>query len=198
MNRKINISSKDITRVSLFTALAIASAVIVRLGTGTMLVPFSLLPMISLLSGMILGPRLGAMSMLVYILLGLIGIPVFASPPYGGFIYILKPTFGFLLGFILASWLSGKVLEKNKGLLKNYFLASFLGLLAIYLVGLPYLYLILNFYLGKSTDINGVLRLGFFPFIIPDIIKSAISSIFAKVIVSRLENTYAKRFQSLQ
>ncbi len=198
MNRKIDISSKDITRVSLFTALAAVSAVIVRLGTGTMLVPFSLLPMISLLSGMILGPRLGAISMLVYILLGLIGIPVFASPPYGGFIYILKPTFGFLLGFILASWLSGKVLEKNKGLLKNYFLASFIGLLAIYLVGLPYLYIILNLYLGKSTDITGVLRLGFFPFIIPDIIKSAISSIFAKVIVSRLENTYVKRFQSLQ
>lgn len=197
IERKINISSKDITRVSLFTALAIISAVIVRLGTGTMLVPFSLLPMISLLSGMILGPRLGAMSMLVYILLGLIGIPVFASPPYGGFNYILKPTFGFLLGFILASWLSGKVIENSKSRLKNYFLASFLGLLAIYLVGLPYLYLILNFYLGKSTDINGVLKLGFFPFIIPDIIKSIISSIFAKVIVSRLENSYLKRFQSL-
>lgn len=198
MPRKVNLSTRDITRVSLFTALAVVSAIIVRLGTGTMLVPFSLLPMIALLSGMILGSKLGAISMFIYLVLGLIGVPVFASPPYGGFTYILKPTFGFLLGFIFASWLAGRIIESSKGLLKNYLLASFLGLLAIYLVGLPYLYMILNFYLGKTTDVTGVLKLGFFPFIIPDIIKSIISSIFAKVIASRLENIYTKRFHPLR
>ncbi|MBC7320058.1 biotin transporter BioY [bacterium] len=197
MPKRVKFSSRDITRVSLFTALAIASAVIVRLGTGTMVVPFSLLPMVALLSGMILGSKLGAVSMFIYVLLGLIGVPVFASPPYGGFTYILKPTFGFLLGFILASWLSGKVIESGKGLLRDYFLASLLGLLTIYLVGLPYLYLILNFYLGKSTDVVGVLKLGFFPFIIPDVIKSIISSLSAKAIVTRLESIGIGKTQSL-
>ncbi|MCX7796796.1 MAG: biotin transporter BioY [bacterium] len=197
MSKRVNLSTREITKVSLFTSLAIASSIIVRLGTGTMLVPFSLLPMIALLSGMILGPKLGALSMFVYLLLGLMGVPVFASPPYGGFGYILKPTFGFLLGFILASWLAGKIMEKARDSLKSYFLASFLGLLAIYLVGLPYLYIILNFYLGKTTDIAGVLKLGFFPFIIPDIVKSIISSIFAKVIVSRLENINIREHQPL-
>ncbi|MGB9683068.1 MAG: biotin transporter BioY [bacterium] len=177
-----SLSSRDITYTSMFTALAILSAVIVRLGTGTMLVPFSLLPMIALLSGIVLGSRLGAISMSLYVLLGLIGVPVFSSPPYGGPIYILKPTFGFLLGFIFSSWVVGKVTEK-KG---YYLLASLLGLLVIYLIGLPYLYIILNFYLGSSTNLNGVLRLGFFPFIIPDIIKSIISSIVARIIASRV------------
>lgn len=197
MPEKVRFSSRDITRVSLFTALAIASAIIVRVGTGTMLVPFSLLPMVALLSGMILGSKLGAMSMLVYVLLGLIGVPVFASPPYGGFTYILKPTFGFLLGFIASSWTTGKIIERNKSLLRNYFLASFLGLGIMYLFGLPYLYIILNFYINKPAGILDVLKLGFFPFIIPDVIKSLISSIFAKAIISRLENIYIRRSQSL-
>lgn len=182
-----NFSTTELTHTSLFVALAILSAVIVRLGTGTMLVPFSLLPMVALLSGIILGPRLGAISMAVYVALGLIGVPVFASPPYGGFIYVLKPTFGFLLGFIASSWVVGKIMEGKKDLLRYYFLASLLGLVVIYLFGLPYLYIILNLYLGKSTDINGLLRLSFFPFIIPDIVKSLISSITARAIISRLE-----------
>jgi biotin transport system substrate-specific component len=185
-------TTKDITYTSFFTALAVVSAVIVRLGTGTMLVPFSLLPMVSLLSGMILGPKLGAISMLVYVILGLIGVPVFASPPYGGFTYILKPTFGFLLGFIASSWITGKVLEKSKALLRHYLLASFLGLVVIYLVGLPYLYIVLNFYVKKTVGIVEVLKLGLFPFILPDIIKAFISSIFAKAIVSRLEDISIK------
>lgn len=194
---KKGFTARDITYASFFTALAVISAIIVRLGTGTMLVPFSLLPMVALLSGMVLGPKLGAMSMLVYVFLGLIGAPVFASPPYGGFTYILKPTFGFLLGFIASSWITGKILEKNKSLLRYYLLASFLGLGMIYLIGLPYLYIILNFYIRKSTGISDVLKLGFFPFIIPDIIKSFISSIFARTIISRLEDVYIKRPQSL-
>jgi len=185
-------TTKDITYTSFFTALAVVSAVIVRLGTGTMLVPFSLLPMVSLLSGMILGPKLGAISMLVYVILGLIGVPVFASPPYGGFTYILKPTFGFLLGFIASSWITGKVLEKSKALLRHYLLASFLGLVVIYLVGLPYLYIVLNFYVKKPVGIVEVLKLGLFPFILPDIIKAFVSSIFAKAIVSRLEDISIK------
>ncbi len=192
---KKGFTARDITYASFFTALAVVSAIIVRLGTGTMLVPFSLLPMVALLSGMILGSKLGAMSMLVYVILGLIGVPVFASPPYGGFTYILKPTFGFLLGFIASSWTTGKIVERNKPLLRYYFLASFLGLGMIYLVGLPYLYIVLYFYMGKPTGILDVLNLGFFPFIVLDIIKSFISSIFAKAIISRL--VYIRRPQSL-
>ncbi|MGC8970865.1 MAG: biotin transporter BioY [bacterium] len=192
---KKGFTARDITYASFFTALAVVSAIIVRLGTGTMLVPFSLLPMVTLLSGMILGSKLGAMSMLVYVILGLIGVPVFASPPYGGFTYILKPTFGFLLGFIASSWTTGKIVERNKPLLRYYFLASFLGLGMIYLVGLPYLYIVLYFYMGKPTGILDVLNLGFFPFIVLDIIKSFISSIFAKAIISRL--VYIRRPQSL-
>lgn len=182
------LSTKDIAYTSLFVALAIVSAVIVRLGTGTMIVPFSLLPMIATLSGMILGSKLGAISMTAYLILGLLGAPVFSSPPYGGFAYILKPTFGFLLGFIFASWITGKILEGRRRYFRYYLIASFVGIGIIYLVGLPYLYVILNFYLGKSTDINGVLRLGFLPFIIPDIIKSIFSSILARAIIVRLES----------
>ena len=57
------------------------------------------------LAGGVLNRRAAVLSILAYILLGLVGIPVFASPPYGGPGYFLLPTFGFLLGFILtARW----------------------------------------------------------------------------------------------
>ena len=59
-----------------------------------------------------LGSRLGALSQLVYVVLGLIGIPVFTAG--GGISYIFKPTFGYLLGYIIGAYVIGKIAESVK------------------------------------------------------------------------------------
>lgn len=72
-------SAREITLVAVFAALNVVAAMVARYGGS--IVPFSLIPFMAMLAGGLLGARLGAMSMVVYILLGLAGVPVFATPP---------------------------------------------------------------------------------------------------------------------
>jgi len=55
-----------------------------------------------------------------------------------------------------------------------------LGMLALYIVGVPYLFMIIRFYLGQAISINGALSIGLLPFIIPDLIKAIIAAIIYK------------------
>src|SRR5665647_1912007 len=132
-------SARDITMTAVFAALAVVAAMLVRYGGS--IVPFSLIPFVVMLAGGVLGARLGAMSMVVYILLGLVGIPVFASPPFGGPAYVLQPTFGFLPGFVGSAYVIGLLLNNRKqGGLPVYFFSMVAGVAVYYLFGLAYLY----------------------------------------------------------
>jgi biotin transport system substrate-specific component len=171
-----------------FSALAVVAAMLVRYAGSV--VPFSLLPFVVMLSGGLLGARLGAMSLVVYILLGLIGLPVFASPPFGGPAYVLQPTFGFLLGFILSAYVIGTLLKnREESGFVRYFLAMTAGVVVYDLIGLPYLYMILNFYLGKSVSVATVLTIGLTPFIALDLVKAAAAAVLARAVYRRL-NAY--------
>lgn len=181
-------STRDITLTALFAALAVVAAMLVRYGGAV--VPFSLLPFVALLAGGLLGARLGAMSIIVYILLGLAGVPVFASPPFGGPAYVLQPTFGFLLGFVAAAYLVGYLL-KNRGDAgtARYVGAMVLGVAVIYLIGLPYLFAILTHVLGSQVSVGKLLAIGFTPFIIPDLVKAVVAAALARSVYRRLEAT---------
>lgn len=118
-----------------------------------------------LLAGMLLGKERGALSALVYVLLGLVGIPVFAAG--GGIQYIFRPTFGYLLGFILAAWTAGFIIEKRA--VKSYgtyLLGAFGCLVVTYTIGLLYKYMIFNFHLSQPTPWSIVL-LSCFPLDLP-------------------------------
>ncbi len=177
---------RDIVRVGLFTALTCIVSLILKWG-GDILVPFSLLPLMALLAGVFLGGRLGAWSMLVYALMGLIGIPVFAKPPFGGPIYLLQPTFGFILGYIAAAYVTGKLVEKapEPGLFRLG-TAMLAGLSVLYLVGLPYLWVIVNFFLGNSMTAATVLKVAFLPFIGLDLIKMGLGAVLANLVTKRV------------
>ncbi|ADI00942.1 MAG TPA: biotin transporter BioY [Syntrophothermus lipocalidus] len=178
-------STKEIVMAGMFAAFAAAVAVVFRL-VQPVLVPFSLLPVVVLLAGGLLPKRVAAASMMVYTLLGLVGLPVFASPPYGGPVYVLKPSFGFILGFGVAAYLVAWIIEKLGRRRAAYLLASVAGILAIYAVGLPYLYLILKFYLGQAVDVYRVLKIGFWPFIGLDLIKAGIASVIIDEVSKRV------------
>lgn len=178
-------SARDMTLTSLFASLAVVASMLARYAGP--IVPFSLLPFVAMLAGGYLGPRLGAMSMLVYILLGLAGVPVFAKAPFGGPAYVLQPTFGFLPGFVAAAYLIGRLLKNRESAgTARYFLAMTAGVAVIYLVGLPYLYVVLTFYLGKNVSLAGLLTIGFTPFIIPDLVKAAAAAALARTLYRRL------------
>lgn len=182
----MRLTIREMALVSLFTALAVAASIILRFG-GVAMVPYSLLPFVVMLAGALIGGRLAALSMVIYLLLGLVGVPVFAKPPYGGLTYIFQPTFGFTIGYIGGAYVVGKIIASWKELTwLKYFIASVAGLAVIYAVGLPYLYLILNFYLGKAVSVMGVLKAGFFPFILFDLGKSAVVALVARPVARQV------------
>lgn len=96
---------------------------------------------------MLLGARWGALSQAAYVVLGLVGLPIFTMG--GGLGYVFQPSFGFLLGLIPSAWVMGKLTE-GEAKLPRVVLACLVGLGVLYLVGLPYMYLILNVYLGRG------------------------------------------------
>ena len=99
------------------------------------------------MAGCLLGPYWGAASQGVYVLLGLVGLPIFTLG--GGFGYVLQPTFGFLLGLIPSALVIGLITRKSRRPLR-IILACAAGLATLYAVGLPYMGLVLNVYLDNS------------------------------------------------
>lgn len=133
-----------------------------------------------IMAGLLLGAKLGAISVLCYVALGLAGFPIFAA---GGRIsYVLRPSFGYLLGFIAAAFVTGILCpkEKNKRTFGRYFLATLAGFAVTYIIGIAYKYVVLNAYMGMETPIL-LIFLSCFPLDIPgDLFLCTIASLAAK------------------
>lgn len=127
-------------------------------------VPLTMQVLFVLLAGPMLGWRSGTLSVVLYLLAGMVGFPVFAGA-VGGFGRIIGPTGGYLLGFLLAPC---TVAFLSRRLRKGYFalaLSLFAGLFLIYGCGVLHLALFLHIPLGRA------LQTGMFPFIPGDILK---------------------------
>ncbi|WP_175059552.1 biotin transporter BioY [Thermococcus sp. 2319x1] len=160
--------AKEISYVGLFAALtAIGAQIAIPIGT----VPITFQVLFVLLSGLILGARLGFLSQLVYLFMGAIGLPVFANFS-GGFGHIYGPTGGYLLSFPVAAFLAGLISEKKKDI-KNYAIGSAIGILTIYLLG----WLRLGFFMGG--DFEKAFLLGVAPFIPIDALKGGLAVLIA-------------------
>lgn len=139
---------------------------------------FTLQFLFVLMAGMLLGSRDGAMAVGVYVLLGLAGLPIFAAG--GGASYIFRPSFGYLLGFIAAAFVTGFIVEKRrKRTFGGYLLAAFGGFIVTYGIGLVYKYFMLNYYVGEKAAFVMVI-LDCFPLDMPgDIVLSIVSALLA-------------------
>ena len=78
-----------------------------------------------ILSGIILGPRDGALSQLAYLIVGLLGLPVFSGG--GGLAYLMQPSFGYLIGFVIAPLAVGSLLRNKTLTHKSVFIAALAG-----------------------------------------------------------------------
>ncbi len=135
-----SLTTSDMIKCAVFAALIIVGTYIkIPLG----LVPFTLQFLFTNLAGLLLGRRLGATSVGVYVLLGLIGLPVFTGG--GGIGYLFSPTFGYLLGFILGAYVAGFLAEKLQFKpFVNNFIAGLANLFIVYALGVIYLYFVLQ------------------------------------------------------
>lgn len=102
------------------------------------------------MAGILLGAGYGALSQGVYVLIGLVGVPIFALG--GGFSYVLQPTFGFLLGLIPSAFVIGK-LAKRPLTFWGTALAMLAGLAVLYAIGVPYMALIAKRISGQRADV---------------------------------------------
>lgn len=173
--------------VALFAALTAIGAFI-RIPVP--LVPFTLQYLFCAYAGLLLGARLGLYSQLLYVGIGLIGIPIFTKG--GGISYIFQPTFGYLLGFILCAFVIGKLTENIKNLsFIRLFLPILTGLMIVYALGVPYLYFIIKYYMGNTMTFSQAIGVGFTPFIVADLLLSMLVAFTGlKVIPILRENGY--------
>jgi biotin transport system substrate-specific component len=121
-------------------------------------VPFTFQPLLVLLSGALLGARLGAASQVLYLAAGAIGIPAFAFG--GGAAYLLGPTGGYLLAYPLAALTVGALMRP--GYLRAL-VAMLAGLAIIYAGGIAWL--------GIVFGPESVVALGLAPFVVADLVK---------------------------
>lgn len=144
-----NKKTKDLILCALFAAL-IAVGAFLRIPIPV--VPFTLQYLFTMLAGLLLGGKRGATSVLVYIFMGLAGLPVFVEG--GGISYLLKPSFGYIIGFAVGAYVTGMIAHRTAhpgyGTL---LVANFAGLAIVYLFGMVYYYLMSNFYLGTPIGL---------------------------------------------
>lgn len=178
------ISTQDMVLCGVFATLIAVGAFI---KVPVQVIPFTMQILFTMLAGLLLGGRLGAMSVGVYILLGLVGLPIFAEG--GGFWYILKPSFGYLLGFMLAAYVTGRLVERKKKLLTRWVIAvNFLGLFIVYAMGMLYYYVICNYVIDTPIAL-GPLFLYCFVMVVPG---DACLCVLAAVLTVRVRPVFQK------
>lgn len=181
--KKVNI--KDLIIISLFAGLTAVGAYI---KIPIPYVPITLQVLFCAYSGILLGAKRGLYSQLLYLVIGLIGIPVFTNG--GGPSYILHPTFGYIVGFSLCSYIIGRLTENMEVYKFHRILGSILvGLSGLYLIGLTHFYIIMNFYLHKPMTVKATILAGFVPFILTDLTSATIASLSSLYILPILKKS---------
>ena len=164
---------RELTYVALFAALiAVGAFVSAPIGT----VPFTLQVLFVLLAGMMLGPRLGALSVAVYLVLGLVA-PVYAGGT-AGLGVLFGPTGGFLWGFLAAAALTGAIAEVRPRSFWVLVAAGIAGIAPIYALGA--VWLALQAHLALSVAITA----GVIPFVWADVLKAIGAGLVARSLAS--------------
>lgn len=159
-------------KAALIAALT-AAAALVRINLPFTEVPLTLQVFFVLLAGAVLGPIYGALSMLVYVLMGAIGLPVFAGGATGIGV-LIGPTGGYLFGFIAAAYVVGFLVSRKRKSTTQLALAMVAGVIVIYLFGILQLA-----FVTKITILKAIL-VGAAPFIIFDLVKAFVAATVAR------------------
>jgi biotin transport system substrate-specific component len=171
-----DLNTATMTRVALMAAVtAVAAQITIPLPFSP--VPFTLQVLAVILTGLLLGPRHGALAMAIYVLIGAIGIPVFAGFR-GGLGVVLGPTGGYLLAYPVAAAIAGFAAHALRNLPRGRatvtgFLFGTLGLAVIYALGAGWLSVVADLPIGAAV-LQGVA-----PFVVLDAIKVLVATLAA-------------------
>ena len=140
-------AARKLTLCALFAALI---AIGTHIKIPTPLLPLTLQTLFVVMAGLVLGAKLGMLSVCVYVLAGLIGLPVFTGSA-------LNPTFGYIIGFIPGAWLAGHIAERSRPCFMTWTLGAVAGIAVIYALGIPYYWVMSKYYLGNELGAKTLL-----------------------------------------
>ena len=168
--------------VSLFAALlCVSSYITIPIGP----VPVTLQVLFVLLAGAVLGAELGAFSVLLWIMIGVVGMPVFAGGKAGPLV-LLGPTGGYLLGFVICAYIVGRLFSRAPESRIAACGAMLAGLTIAYIVGLFGFMLSFAFFLQKPMTWQQAFSIAVMPFVPVDLFKVAVGAWIAPVLVQAL------------
>lgn len=170
-------STRSLVHVSLFAALIAAFALVPPIPVPVIPVPVTLQTLGVMLAGLVLGPRLGALAVLLYVGLAVLGLPILPGGR-GGLAVLVGPTGGFLVGFVVGAWMIGLLAQRVSAktemlILARYFMACVVGgILTVYAIGIPWLANVANMSIGQAA-------MAVLLFVPGDMIKAALASFVA-------------------
>lgn len=165
----------DLILSALFIALITVGAFI-KIPIGP--VPVTLQFMFVLLAGQVLKLRSAAITLIIYTVMGLLGLPVFSGG--GGLSYVVTPTFGYIVGFIFAAIVVSFISHNGKITFLKLLFANFLGFIFVYVFGIGYYILLSHFYFDTLLDFGVVLLTGFVAFIPTDVAFCILTALISK------------------
>ncbi|WP_144510527.1 biotin transporter BioY [Bacillus sp. FJAT-22090] len=161
---------------ALFAAIiAVAAQIMINIPP----VPFTLMTIAVMLTATILGAKYGTLAVAVYVLMGVIGIPVFAGMK-GGFGIVIGPTGGYLLAIIPAALFVGWYLENFGHTKVQAIIANMIAVFIILVFGTIWLKLV------ADLPWDGAFKGGMLPFVLPDLAKAVVAAIIGVLIRNRL------------
>ena len=170
----LKLSIRELVFAGLFVAL-ITVGTFIRIPIGADF--YTLQFLFTLVAGLVLGEKLGALAVGAYVLMGLIGVPVFASG--GGIGYLFKPTFGYLVGFIIQAWFCGRFSRTSDVTFKNLLLINFGGMLIVYAIGMSWLYIVSNYIIDAPITLWVLFIDSFVLQVVPDGVLCLLAAILA-------------------
>jgi biotin transport system substrate-specific component len=174
VKRSSRLPAADLARVIVFAGIIAALSLPAQFYLFGSVVPITLQTLGVMLAGLVLGARLGALSVLVYLAIGALGVPVFAGGT-GGLVHFAGPTAGYLIAFPIGAFVTGLIaFRRGEFRAARAFLAAVVGGIAVvYAIGIP----VLAWRAG--LDITEAARLGGLIFLPGDLIKAGLAALIA-------------------
>lgn len=177
-------TTRDLALSALFAAIIVALGLVPPLPLGFIPVPITLQSMGVMLAGCIIGAKRGALAYAIFVLLAAIGLPVL-SGGRGGLAVLMGPTGGYILGWIVATFVVGLLAERlvREGQsewrqLAGFFAASVIGgIVVLYAIGMPWVSAV------AGTPLSAV-AYGSLAFIPGDLLKAALATLAARAVLA--------------
>ena len=195
--QRTRITIRDMTLIAMFAVLMIVGG---KINLMVFSVPFTLQFQACLLTGLLLGARRAMIAQGIYIMLGLIGLPVFALG--GGIGYVLQPSFGYIPGMMFCAGLTGWLADKADPACRHLpvwktVLMNLAGLVIVYLCGVSYLYAIQNIYTDHQFLFLRAIQIGLIPFLLTDLLHCLLAAFIAPRL-RKAARPYLRRSRGVQ